>query len=106
MPYDKYHNWPLPRTEGNIFPILQNQGLEEQVLKDLAATGDDIDKLEILDSYAAYAQRAYRERLAKVFSFGASRIIETLLTPNILSRLPEVDLINRGRPVPKINVEE
>lgn len=101
MPFDKYRNWPLPRTEGNIFPILQSQGLEEQVLKDLAFAGEDIDKLEILDSYAAYAQRAYRDRLAKVFSFGASRIIETLLTPNILSRLPEVDLHQRGRPATK-----
>jgi len=101
MPYDKYHNWPLPRLEGNIFPVLQSQGLEAQVLNDLAATGDEIEKLEILDSFAAYAQRAYRLRLAQVFSFGASRIIETLLGPNILSRLPEVDLVHRGRPATK-----
>lgn len=101
MSFDKYRNWPLPRQEGNIFPILQNQGLEDQVLKDLATTGDEIEKLEILDSFTAYAQRAYRERLAKALSFGASRILETLLDPNILSRLPDIDLVHRGRPAAK-----
>jgi hypothetical protein len=31
--------------------------LEEQVLEDLAAAKDDVEKLEILDSYAIYKQR-------------------------------------------------
>jgi len=101
MPYDKYRNWPLPIKSGNIFPVLQHQGLEEQVLQDLAAAGDEIDKLEILDSYAAYCQRAYRQIVAQAVSFAAGRIFETLLEPNILSRLPQIDLMSRGRPATK-----
>lgn len=101
MPYDKYRNWPLPIKSGNIFPVFRRQGLEEQVLEDLAAAGDKIDKLEILDSYAACCQRAYRKKVAEALSFAAGRIFETLLEPNILPRLPEVDLFRRGRPATK-----
>ena len=101
MPFDKYRNWPLPTREGNIFPVHHRQNLEEQVLKDLDATGDETEKLEILDSYAAYVQRAYRQEIAGALSIWSGRILEILIEPNILSRLPDVTLVHRGKPAAK-----
>ncbi|GAJ17695.1 unnamed protein product, partial [marine sediment metagenome] len=94
-------NWPLPTRAGNIFPVRQGTNLGEQVLKDLTTTEDEIEKLEILDSYAAYSQRAYQQQVAVAISFLAGRILDTLLEPNILSHLPAVDILSRGRPATK-----
>lgn len=98
MPYNKYQNWPLPSQSGNVFPVLQRYNLEEQVLKDLGDAKDEIDKLEILDSYAAYAQRAYQQEYVQYLSQWIGQTLSTILEPNILSRLPEIRLPHRGRP--------
>ena len=98
MPYDKYRNWPLPSLSGNIFPVIQGTNIEEQVLKDLAETEDKIDKLEILDSYAAYAKRAYQEECARYFTVRIAQVLGNILEPTILSKLPSIGLVHRGRP--------
>ena len=77
---------------------MQGRGVEEQVLKDLSDAKDEIDKLEILDSFAAYTQRAYRQELAAIASILAGQQLGALLEPFLLSRLPEVVPIHRGRP--------
>jgi len=50
MSYDKYRNWPLPVRQGNIYRVYSDEGLQPQVLRDLDATQDGVEKLEILDS--------------------------------------------------------
>lgn len=96
--YDKYQNWPLPRQSGNVFPVMRTYDIERQVLKDLADTEDEIDKLEILDSYAAYAQRAYRQEYSQYLSQWIGQTLSIILEPNILSRLPKAEPVHRGRP--------
>jgi hypothetical protein len=97
MPHDKYRNWPLPRKEGNIFPVRQGTDIEKIVLKDLAEATDETDKLEILDSFATYYQRVYQQEVAEAISFWAARIIRGLLEPNMLSYLPAVECRHRAR---------
>ncbi len=99
MPYDKYKDWPLPRKVGNIFPVMQSSGIEAQVLKDLEEAKDEIDKLEILDSFAAYAERAYRQDFAETAAALTGQQLGALLEPVFLSRMPSVAPMHRGRPV-------
>ena len=100
MTYDKYRDWPLPSRSGNIFSVMQGSRIEEQVLKDLSDAKDEIDKLEILDSFAAYTQRAYRQELAEIASIVGGQQLGALLEPILLSRLPVVTPTHRGRPAP------
>lgn len=99
MSYDKYKNWSLPTRSGNIIPVMQSRGIEQQVLQDLAEATDEIDKLEILDSFAAYAKRAYRQEFAEGAAIITGQQLGSLLEPVFLSRLPEVIPLHRGRPV-------
>ncbi len=101
MLYDKYRNWPLPRREGNVYSVRHSRQIGDQVLKDLAETEDEIDKKEILDSYAAYVERAYRQDVAESAAILAGQQLGSLLEPLFLSRLPEVTPLVRGRPVPE-----
>lgn len=98
MPYDKYRNWPLPARSGRVFSVMQGRGIEEQVLQDLANAKDEFEKLEILDSFAAYAKRHYRQECAELAAIVTGQYLGSLLEPFFLSRLPEVGLIHRGRP--------
>lgn len=98
MPYDKYQNWPLPARSGRVFSVMQGRGIEEQVLQDLANAKDEIEKLEILDSFAAYAKRAYRQEFTEIAAILTGQYLGSLLEPLFLSRLPEVVLTHRGRP--------
>ena len=105
MPYDKYQNWPLPSREGNVFPaqtsgIDKGSEIEEQVLLDLVQAMDVVDKLEILDSYAAYAQRAYRKEFAESLAIQAGDALGQLLIPLVTSRMPDPRPGHRARPVP------
>jgi len=62
MPYDKYHNWK-PTTLHDV------DTLKRQVLKDIHEAEDEIDKLEILDSFEAYVERNQQEELAEHLLF-------------------------------------
>lgn len=106
MPYDKYRNWPLPARSGRAVPVMPGPGIEEQVLQDLADAKDEIEKLEILDSFAAYAQRHYRQEFAEGAAIMAGQYLVSLLEPFFLSRLPDVGLRHRGRPTQAFKAKE
>jgi len=97
MPYDKYHNWPLPGLIRGPMEIGSHRSIEEQVLLDLKEAKEDIDKLEILDSYSCYAQRAYRQDFAESTARLVGQELGTILAPVFLSRLPEVMATHRAR---------
>ena len=97
MSYDKYRNWPLPVRQGNIYRVYSDEGLQPQVLRDLAATQDEVEKLEILDSYAAYAQRVYQAEVAGALASVAGRILNDMLEPLIISRLSPIGVPARAR---------
>ena len=98
MSYDKYRTWPLTGRSGNFFTVPTDSGIEEQVLKDLASASDETEKLEILDSFAVYAQRVFRRDLALTFADAASYWTKEIINPFILSKMPEVSPPRRPRP--------
>jgi len=55
--HDRYRNWYIPYQVQPIIPA--RKPIEQQGLEDLTSAGNELEKLEILDSYAAYAQRHY-----------------------------------------------
>ena len=98
MSYDKYRNWPLPGRMAHPSILgMQRQSLEELVLKDLSETEDEIEKLEILDSFAAYCKRVYGQEFAESSAALAGQQLGALLAPIFLSRLPEVNPFHRAR---------
>jgi hypothetical protein len=72
------------------------KSLEYQVLEDLASTDNELEKLEILDSYAAYSQRCYRTIMTMGFTQQASRLAEAILAPWIREAIPPVHVAHRG----------
>ena len=100
MSFDKYRDWALPGTVRSML-MGKHITLEEQVLKDLNDTTDDAEKLEILDSFAAYHKREYRQSMAESVANLTGQSLGNLLAPIFLSRLPEVFAIRRGRRVPQ-----
>lgn len=98
MTHDKYCNWPLPETGMGRAMGGSQLTHEEQVLIDLAACKDDIEKMEILDSYAGFAKRVYRESLILLTARQLGTYLSDILFPLINSRLPEVAVYRRGRP--------
>ncbi len=100
MTYDKYRDWSMP---GTVRPVIMGTRitLEEQVLKDLDAAKDEADKLDILDSFAAYHKRAYRQDFAESAANVTGQQLGALLAPIFLSRLPDIGVIHRGRRVPQ-----
>jgi len=97
MPYDKYVHWPLPHHEGDMFGIIpapmrprSSKTLEDQVLKDLAEAKEEIEKKEILDSYAAYAKRAYRVEVSCLISQLFTNQLQSSLGPILQAYLEKV----------------
>lgn len=97
MSYDKYRNWPLRSKSGNVFPVFPSTGIEKQVIEDLEEAKDPIEKLEILDSFAAYAQRDHQMRLAQECSYHIARLLASILESFILEKMPLVQPVARGR---------
>lgn len=94
MSYDKYRNWKLET------PWEMNQ-LKEQVLKDLQEeTGDEIDKLEILDNFEAAVERAHTADLAAHLSNQILLIVRPFLIAAIHGKLPGSMPQSRPRPAP------
>jgi hypothetical protein len=81
MPYDKYRNWPLPGVGPRRMMRDSRDSLDVTVLKDLSNTEDEVEKLEILDSYGAYCQRAYREEFAEGAAQLTGQQLGSLLFP-------------------------
>jgi len=93
MPYDKYRNWKLDTpSDGNK--------LKEQVLKDIEETSDEIEKLEILDSFEAAVERAHTAELAEHLSNQILLIVQPFLTAAIQGKLPGSRPLSRPRAAP------
>ena len=93
MPYDKYRNWK-PGT-----PYETNR-LKQQVLDDIQEAEDEEDRLEILDSFEAYVERAHTAELAEHLSHQILLVARPFLTGAILSKLPSPMPISRPRRAP------
>lgn len=92
--YDRYRNWYTP-YEAPIRPM-GRISIEEQVLKDFASTDNEMEKLEILDSYAAYAQRCYRALLVEGFAQESGRMASSIFGPWIRELIPQVQVTHRA----------
>ena len=90
MPYDKYRNWKL----GTPYEV---DTLKRQVLEDIHDAEDEIDKLEILDSFEAYVERAHNSEIAEHLSNQILLAAGPFLTGAILSKLPSPMPISRPR---------
>jgi hypothetical protein len=73
------------------------RGIEQQVLVDLSAMTDEVDKLEILDSYGAYTQRVYQAEIAQTYAHRAGDAIASVLGSYFFSQLPPVYVPSRPR---------
>lgn len=91
MPYDKYRNWK-PGTFHEV------DRLRQQVLKDIQEAEDEVDKIEILDSFEAYVERNQQKELAEHFAgLVLNNIIGPLLVEFAKSKMPGSMPISRPR---------
>ncbi len=91
MAYDKYRNWKSKVPHGRDI-------LRRQVLKDIHEAEDEVDKLEILDSFEAYVERSEQEDLAEHFAFLVlDYAIRPLLVEFVKSKMPGSMPISRPR---------
>lgn len=93
MPYDKYRNWK-PGTP------LEVDKLKCQVLLDLEKAEDETEKLEILDSFEAFVERAHTADVAEHLSNQVLFLLQPFLTAAIQSKLPGSTPISRPRQAP------
>ena len=99
MSYDKYRNWKVD------IPSEMNK-LKEMVLKDLDDTGDEIERLEILDNFEAALERAHTAELAEHLSNQILFIVRPFLIAAIQGKLPTSMPIGRQRAAPAPIKEE
>ncbi len=105
MSYDRYRHWNPPPS--GCCPVgSARPDLKEQVLKDLAATSDHTDQLEILDSFEAYIQRAYLHEISAAVADTIMRLVRPFLVGGIQSQMPLVYPVRRGRPVARPPLEK
>lgn len=91
MAYDKYRNWGPDKPN--------HEGIKRQVLEDLNETDDEIDRLEILDSFESYVERQQQNELAEhVARLATNYIILPLLGDFLKARMPGSMPMGRGRP--------
>lgn len=93
MPYDKYRNW----KPGPPFEV---DKLKCQVLLDLEKAEDEIEKLEILDSFEAFVERAHTADIAEHISNQILFFVRPFLTTAIEGKLPSSTPISRPRKAP------
>ena len=60
MPYDIYRNWGTDHSSVEL--------LKAKFIEDLAENKDDLDKLEVIDSFEAFVKRVHTTELAELFS--------------------------------------
>lgn len=99
MSYDKYRNWKLGAP-------YETEALKRQVLKDIQGAEDETDRLEILDSFEAYVERAHTADLAEHLSHQILFIVRPFLTASILGKLPSSMPMSRPRMAPAKMKEE
>jgi hypothetical protein len=93
MSYDKYRNWNVIRPQ-------EMNSLKEMVLKDLQEAPEEIDRLEILDSFEAAVERALTAELAEHLSNQILLIVQPFLTAAIHGKLPASMPLSRPRRAP------
>jgi len=93
MSYDKYRHWKVEIPTEML-------RLKEMVLKDLQSTKDEIDQLEILDSFEAAVERAHTAELAEHLSNQILSLAQPFLTAAIQGKLPASMPITRPRQAP------
>jgi len=102
MPYDKYHYWPIRTGPGGSIPgpggSIPGRDILNQVLQDLAETKDDIDRLEILDSFEAWVKRCSQAEMAEMMARQLIVQAQPFVQAGILGQFPPVSPIHRGRP--------
>lgn len=110
MLYDKYRDWPLRFHSGGVFglrvapiaPLGRKPSIEEQVLSDLAEAKDEVDKIEILDSFAAYAKRDYAGEVSilvgELIASNLSQIASVCGQTMVSQYLPSTKPTHRARP--------
>ena len=91
--HDRYRHWSLP-FQAPVMPT--RKALEYQVIEDLASTDNEMEKLEILDSYAAYQQRVYRAKMIEGLILQSGRLTQTILAPWFREIIPEVQVPHRA----------
>ncbi|GAJ02904.1 unnamed protein product [marine sediment metagenome] len=99
MPYDKYRNWKTGT-------FAEMNKLKELVLKDIQEAGDEIEKLEILDSFEAAVERAHTVELAEHLSNQILFIVQPFLTAAIEGKLPAARPISRPRAAPPTEIKD
>lgn len=92
--HDRYRNWYIPYEARSTIPV--RKSIEQQVLEDLANTDSDAEKVEILDSYAAYSQRCYRALMVEGFAQESGRIATSIFGPWLRELIPPVQPIYRA----------
>lgn len=101
MTYDKYRNWPIHgrmRAMANApFSMNTPSALPEQVLKDLGLPMDDIEKLEILDSFAAWVKRDYQMEISEMLAGQLLSQGLPFLISGISGQMPPIQPITRPR---------
>lgn len=97
MPYDQYHNWSLPAGRG-AHPPLPGSDIKKRVLQDLGLPADDIDMLEILDSFEAWVMRSYQAEIAEMMANQMAVQARSFIQAGILGQFPPVTPVLRGRP--------
>jgi hypothetical protein len=97
MSYDKYRNWDTrPLSRG-----WSGTDIKKQVLLDLAATSDETDKLEILDSYEVYVQRCFIKQIAGAMSQWVTAFFAPFIAGAIQNQLGNPMPSGRARRVPQ-----
>jgi len=94
MSYDKYRHWKVNT------PSDMNK-LKEQVFKDLAETPEEIDRLEILDSFEVAVERAHTADLGEHLADQILLIVRPFLIAAIQGKLPTSCPMSRPRVVQK-----
>ena len=90
--YDKYRDW----KPGNFSEV---DKLKRQVLHDLQEAPEEIDKLEILDSFEAFVERANTADLGEHLSNQILFIVRPFLIAAIQGKLPSSMPVSRPRKV-------
>lgn len=91
MPYDKYRNWSTKPT------LRVGLNIKDQVLCDLAAATDETERLEILDSYEVYVERATRIEVADNVSEWLLNFLKPIVSGAIEKQLGNPMPIGRPR---------
>ena len=97
MPYDKYRYWTTEPTPS----LRPYRDIEEQVVIDFLEAKEQVDRLEILDSFQVYVERCYRKALLLEISQMVLSKLGGPLAGALATFVPEPMPSPRARVVPR-----